>query len=106
MKLFLLSTLLLSALILLKIDLRIQKNTVVKERVLLQSRNRVLAERQKRIEAEIQMELGDPKLEQYLLSKMQFHRDHKKSLIFAEELKKGNNDGRTVDQNEESPTQP
>ena len=106
MKLFLISTLVLTALILVKIDLRIQKNTVVKERVLLQSRNRVLIERQKRIEAEIQMELGDPDLQEYLLTKMKFHRDHKKSLMFAIELKKGDNDGRIANQADESPSQP
>jgi hypothetical protein len=106
MKRFLLATFLIAALMLLIIDLRIQKNTALKERVLLQNENQVLAQRHLRIESEIQSELADPDLQLFIVEKMKFHRDHTKSYILAEELKHGRTDTRRVDAHDESPSTP
>lgn len=106
MKVFILSTLLIASLILLMVDLRIQRNALVRDRVMIQSQNHTLMERQSRIESEIQIELGSPALQDYILYKMQFHRDHKKSYLIAREMKHGTDDRQSADENNNRPSQP
>jgi hypothetical protein len=96
MKAFVLSTFVLAILSLYLVDLRIQKNHVVRDKLLLEAELSELCERQARLQGELQMELADPKLELYIVDEMELNRDFTRAEEIAVLLIRGN-DSRRVD---------
>ena len=108
MKLFLLGSLLAGTLGLLLVDLKIQKQSVVRERVIIERANKRLKERRDRIQAEIQMELANPELTAHLVNTMEFERNFDKSREMAKviRLQQGTNDTQTANETPNTPAQP